>query len=262
MTAEPKPLRFLRPHYATLKAFFESKVPEVGAIPGLLGEACRAAPFSFGCSRAPPTSPQGSPNRPLYAAVLSVLAMTSARPEDRESLRFCLASGDVSFADQWGHEYLRHLAGEIASEYDVRVEAGGATEDLMGLVRVIVPEHMQNNAEPEAVDLLLEVEAIDLVVEHASEQSCQRTCLYLVSCAAYLPAPENVEVLECAYKVHAKFGQWVDAARVALKLDSRPLVEGAFVACRDEIDRKQIMYLLARQGFVINVEEGPCAGDH
>lgn len=52
----------------------------------------------------------------------------------------------------------------------------------MSLVRDIVPFHMKHNAEPEAVDLLIEVENLSLLPEHVNETNYGRTCLYLFSC--------------------------------------------------------------------------------
>ena len=74
----------------------------------------------------------------------------------------------------WGHQYVRTLAGEIGLEFQAITEAeSGKTEeegsaetpapgeitkgDLMQLVKLVVPFFMENNAEPEAIDLLLEV---------------------------------------------------------------------------------------------------------
>lgn len=57
----------------------------------------------------------------------------------------------------WGHEYLRNLAGEIGEEYSSRRESQASADDLLALVKQIAPHHMAHNAEPEAVDLLLEV---------------------------------------------------------------------------------------------------------
>lgn len=51
----------------------------------------------------------------------------------------------------------RHIAGEIGAEWAERIEAEKSTDDLLTLVHQIVPFHMAHNAEPEAVDLLLEV---------------------------------------------------------------------------------------------------------
>lgn len=131
MTSVPKPLKFLREHYDVLKARFE-------ALP--LGE-----------------------NRSALADILSILATT--KEVARETLKFRLAgtTGDIKV---WGHEYMRHLAGEIAAEYKLRAADSDdkpPVDDLMQLVQQIVPYHMSHNAEPEAVDLLLEVERLDLL---------------------------------------------------------------------------------------------------
>lgn len=111
--------------------------------------------------------------------------MTMAEPGSRVSLGFKIegTKGDLG---RWGHEFLRSLAGEIGQEYSARrmriVGAGagagaeetgaggtGAAEamddgevdvsELIELVDDIVPFHLQHNAEAEAVDLLVEVQA-------------------------------------------------------------------------------------------------------
>ena len=65
-----------------------------------------------------------------------------------------------------------------------------SVDDLMGLVLEIVPFHMEHNAEPEAVGLLLEVEKLDVLLSNVTGVTT-RTCLYLFSCANYLPEPED-----------------------------------------------------------------------
>jgi len=61
------------------------------------------------------------------------------------------------------YEYQRrHTAAAATTTTDDKTGAAAAAapaqvEDLLGLVRQIVPFHMANNAEPEAVDLLVEV---------------------------------------------------------------------------------------------------------
>lgn len=52
-------------------------------------------------------------------------------------------------------------------------------------------------AEPEAVDLLLEVDRLDQLEQHVDDKNFGRTCLYLVSCCAYLPEPEDTQVRLC-----------------------------------------------------------------
>ena len=63
-----------------------------------------------------------------------------------------------SVSGTWGHEYVRHLAGEIAVEWN-RDEM--SKEDLTKLALEIVPFNMKHNAEAEACDLLMEIEKLD-----------------------------------------------------------------------------------------------------
>ena len=86
-------------------------------------------------------------------------------------------------------------------------------EDLMGQVNEIVPFHMKHNAEPEAVDLLIEVERLEILSDHVTEANYARTCLYLFSCSSYLPEPEDSEVLKVAHAIFMKVGKYTDAMR-------------------------------------------------
>ena len=63
----------------------------------------------------------------------------------------------------WGQEYLLHLSGDIAQEYNRRLEAQEQSDDLFEIVKKIVPQLMSNHAESYAIDLLLEVDALESV---------------------------------------------------------------------------------------------------
>jgi len=100
----------------------------------------------------------------------------------QESLNYRL-NGSESDIGSWGHEYVRNLAGEIAKEYTIRQGEESSIEDLMDLVQQIVSFHMKHNAETEAVDLLMDVEDLDLLLEHVDNTNFRRTCNYLTSAA-------------------------------------------------------------------------------
>lgn len=237
MTAVPKPLKFLRSHYA-----------------GLVDSHAKLA-----------ATPAGKD----LADVLSVLAITSGAEGGRESLKFRLqgAQGPVG---AWGHEYVRNLAGEVGAEWAARrsaaeegeAGAGGpppATADLLELVNQIVPYHMAHNSEPEAVDLLLEVDRLDLLPPHVDAKNAGRTCLYLCACAPYLPEPDDAAALRCAATCYKQSGRDFDALRVALQLGDMDLVAATFAACADPATQVQLAYLLGRQGVALDFEDGPAA---
>ena len=78
----------------------------------------------------------------------------------------------------WGHEYVRHLALEIGEEYQIIVEKEGSTDDIMKLALQIVPFFLKHNAEADAVDLLLELEAIEKLPPFVDLRLCSRLLVY------------------------------------------------------------------------------------
>ncbi|GBG62353.1 hypothetical protein CBR_g30307 [Chara braunii] len=228
MTSVPKPLKFLRPHYKTLKEYYEAMVDVE--------------------------------NKRYLADVISVLAMTMSEEGTRESLKYKL-HGSLDDIGSWGHEYVRNLAGEIGQEHQKRVDEEKTVDDLMQLVWQIVPFHVKHGAVPEAVDLLMEVENLDLLIDHIELANYKRTCLYLMSCASYVPEPEDKIVLEIAYKIYRKVKMYPDALRVALRMSNAEHVKSTFCDCEDPVMKKQLAYILARQGFVLNLEDDMSIGD-
>ena len=87
-----------------------------------------------------------------------MLGMVSAKEEDsNECLKYCLKGSQRNLVS-WGHEYLRCLAGQIGEEYNKCVQNEEPVKDIHDLVDQIIPEFINHNEEPEAVDLLMEVE--------------------------------------------------------------------------------------------------------
>lgn len=206
MTSVPKPLKFLRPHFPALKA-------------------------AFGSSTA-------TANKKLMADVLSVLAMTMGNEGERESLRFKL-QGSIDDIGSWGHEYVRNLAGEIGAEHEELSSAeGGADkgklEELLGLVRQIVPFFIQHNSDPEAIDLLMEVDLLPELVGHVEESNWSRIALYLEQISRYVPEPEDAQVVRVAIDALRKVGKTTEAVRLALIAGDTPLVVELINSCEDE----------------------------
>ena len=117
--------------------------------------------------------------------------MTASDEGSNESLKYCL-EGTKKNLIEWGHEYLRALSGEIGSAYNKRIEESQNTDDLNYLVDTVVPYFMKHHEEPEAVDLLMEVEQLDKLVQFTTEHNYERVCLYLLSCAQYAADPEEM----------------------------------------------------------------------
>lgn len=222
MTSVPKPLKFMRPHYDTMKAIYESI-----------------------------SDPKA---KELCSDIISVLAMTMG--EGRECLKYRLF-GSAQSISEWGHEYVRHLSGELAGEWDELT--GENKEDvskkLIALVHEIVPYNMAHNAETEACDLLMEIEKLDFLEQYVDESAYQRVCLYLTSCVPYVADPENSTLLHAAAKLYRKFGQYPQAVRLAMQLNDLPLIEEIFTTCKDLSIQKQLAFMLGRQQIFLNLPE-------
>uniref|UniRef100_A0A9J8BXP2 26S proteasome non-ATPase regulatory subunit 2 n=1 Tax=Cyprinus carpio carpio TaxID=630221 RepID=A0A9J8BXP2_CYPCA len=90
---------------------------------------------------------------------------------ERECLKYRLQGSQEELAS-WGHEYVRHLAGEVAKEWQEVEEGDKAQQEvLLKLVREIVPYNMAHNAEHEACDLLMEIERLDMLDTYIDENA-------------------------------------------------------------------------------------------
>ncbi|XP_042512291.1 26S proteasome non-ATPase regulatory subunit 2 homolog A-like isoform X2 [Macadamia integrifolia] len=227
MPLVPKPLKFLRPHYGTLKAYYDTMTD--------------------------------SPEKKYLADILSVLAFTMSAEGEQECLKYRLlgSNGDIG---SWGHEYVRNLAGEIALEY-----AEGQMVDApicpLGVATQITAFHLKHNAEPEAVDLLIEVDDLNTLVAQVDATNYKRTCLYLTSSARYLPDPDDILALDIAYMIYFKFKDYPSALRIALFLDNMQHVAQVFTSCDNLLQRKQFCYIIAQHGSTNELDTGIADGD-
>ena len=130
-------------------------------------------------------------------------------------------------------------------------------DDLMPLIQQIVPFHMRHNAEPEACDLCIELERLDLLHPHVDATNAGRTALYLLSCAAYLPDPEDAAVLRAAHSIYVAVRRLPEALRCALKLGThtpmgQELVTATWTAAAgDTALKRQLAHMLSGLGLVL-----------
>jgi 26S proteasome regulatory subunit N1 len=241
MTSVPKPLKFLHPHYATLKSIYEKW------------------PITHDMKK-------------IMADMLSVLAMTMSEKGSFECLKFKLAGTQINISS-WGHEYVRYLSGEISEEYNRRLlnvnelaeESDGDVDDLLVLVDDIIPFQMSHNSEAEAADLLIEVQQLKKLIEMpvVDDQNYERLCLYLLRSADFMSDPDDLfNILQTCFTIFKTQRKYSDAMRVALKMDDNDKITEVFDAVNEAVSqglipadgqlesgsvwRKQLSFLLAR----------------
>lgn len=249
MTSVPKPLKFLRAHYDTLKGVYDKW-------------------------------PATHDMKKTMADMLSVLAMTMAEKDSMECLKFKLVGTQVNIAS-WGHEYVRYLSGEIAEEYNKRVlneaelaEGECEVDDLLVLVDDIIPFQMSHNAEAEAADLLIEVQQLQKLVDTpvVDERNYERVCLYLLRSADFISDPDDLySLLSTCFSIYKVQKKYTDALRVALLMDDSEKITETFAAVDESVAkgdlpkdgqlmsgaiiRKQMAFLLARHRSTFSIPD-------
>ncbi len=252
MTSVPKPLKFLRDHFLPLKRHYATMTDES--------------------------------NQQFLADILSVLAMTMGDEENCESLRYKLL-GSREEPHLWGHEYVRHLAGEISREFnDLILNEMGAQGDamvdepvfekpkvgddgtvilpraseeaLMDLVNDIVPFLISSNAEPEAVDLLVEVDALEKLPALADKHNYSRLCLYLKAMADYTKDADTL--LSVAADIYIKVGKLPHALQVAIRRGDMYQLKRIYKMSEvGSVERVQLAFDLARANILLDDEIEP-----
>ncbi|KAI9797118.1 MAG: proteasome regulatory particle base subunit [Piccolia ochrophora] len=214
MTAVPKPLKFLRPHYESLEKRYEDW-------------------------------PAGT-DKDSLADVLSVLGMTYSDEDRLDSLKYRLLAPSNEIGS-WGHEYVRHLALEIGQEYQKRLGDDKPYQELVDLALTIVPFFLSHNAEADAVDLLSELEMIEEIPKYLDENTYQRVCLYMVSMVNLLTYPEDQQVLRTAHDIYKQYHKLAQAIVLAIRLNDIELIQSDFSSTEDASLKKQMAFLVARQ---------------
>ncbi|GAA5795208.1 armadillo-type protein [Helicostylum pulchrum] len=228
MTSVPKPLKFLSKFYPLLKQLHESW--------------------------------EDSADKKLFADILSVLSMTYAEEGQCEALRYRLLGSTEEDIGSWGHEYVRHLSGEIMQEYQTRLENDQSTEELIALSMKIVPFFLKHNAEADAVDLLLEVESIDQLLRFVDKDTYERVCLYMTGCVNLLAPPDDLDFLKTARTIYRQQEKYAQALNLSIRVGDMELIKEDFEQCPDPLLKKQMAFQLARQQIYIETEDADLNG--
>lgn len=187
--------------------------------------------------------------------IMSFIAMTlDAKVVKQTSLQHKLA-GNHKDLDKWGHEYLRFLAGEVASEWQERTSGGRDTSELRGIVDDIVQFMLRHQDESSALDLLMEIQDVQSVAALVDESNLHRVAAYLVALSGYLTTPTDKEVLTVACEMYQSHGVFPQALRVALLLRDRTRVMQLFAQCDNRSTKLQMAFVCGRFRMRLNIED-------
>ncbi|CAD7928946.1 unnamed protein product [Amoebophrya sp. A120] len=303
MTSVPKPLKFLRPHYETLQKFYEAektkflakddvtcrlyadvlsvlaavksppkrkadvkKQEEEAAKKAAEEEAKKQAEASGEKKKDEEKKEEEQPTEKKEEVFVEELDPYKAN-RSRECLRYRLEGTKGDTFVTWGHEYVRHLAGEVIYCYhainegdDDAMEIEGEdtpepsykpdVKELLNLVSVIVPFQIKHNEETTAIDMLLEVEQIKMLPDLLDASTVNRVCLYLMQTAVYAgQAEETLALQKLVYDINLKFKRYTEAQRVALKMKDHELLVKVFADCESLTTKIQMGYVLRQHRY-------------
>ena len=167
--------------------------------------------------------------------------------------------GTKEAASDWGHEYLRHLAGEIAEAYNT-LEEDKSFEDVITLVDEIVPYNIQHHSEPEAVDLLIEVDRLHTLLQYVDETNFERIALYLTSCSSYATPADSI--LRTVVDVYMKVKKPTRALHIAFVLGDEDLMRSIWNEAKGDRElRRQLAFMFARQHLFHVISENGVVPD-
>lgn len=189
---------------------------------------------------------------------MSVLAVVFQEENTRESLQFKLKGSEE--LEKWGFEYIKSLSGEIGDEYQHRLNENLMISDedqlaLLTLVNKIVPYLKRTNHEPDACDLLIEVERLSQIVDIADKDNYKRISLYLIQTSKYQVEPENIETLKIVYNIFRKVENLPQAMRMALLLNRMDYVRDTFKAAPDRAMSLQLAFDLSRHNIILSEDD-------
>jgi 26S proteasome regulatory subunit N1 len=272
MTSVPKPLKFLRPFYSDLEIVRRSwSDPNLNAESTALASILSVLAMTYSDSGMRDTLHYRLLSRSTedpglwgneYVRHLAAelgeeyVALSSPSDEDvqeeakREEKK---KEGEDSAAAAAGE---KEAGGEEAAKVQGPPKMEVDKETLLALAMDVIPFFLKHNAEADAVDLLLELEAIEKIVEHVDGDTYKRVCLYMVSCVCPSPAPfslrsdslltlhlwsshscvnllvppDDVRFLQTAHEIYSKNHRYSEAMVLAIRLNDEVLIRKAFAA--------------------------------
>ncbi|KAH8738545.1 proteasome regulatory subunit S2 [Cryptosporidium ryanae] len=264
MTSVPKVLKFLGLSYNRLKEFCDNQI------------------------KLEENKEKKSEFLTLLCEIVSILSTTLSDVKERKALNYRIKSRNIEGILNWGQEYIRNIVGELALEYNDRmmskqekdgVEKGIVEdtnlEELLKLVKLMIPYQIEKHCELEAIDLLCEVEQIEFILEYISKidvEQMERMVLYLQQLSNYsISSDEHDLYLRICFELLLSFKRYTWAINIALRLEgqgSRDRVFCVFDKVMQDCKKgengeksfclnmmKQMCFQLARFGSNILVEE-------
>ena len=192
----------------------------------------------------------------LLQDILSFIAMTV----NDKSLLHRINGGFLPI-QEWGHEYVKHLSGNCIQYFENKGDLGDLNEDqVKSIVNLIIPWFLSNNAEIDAIDLLIEMNDINHLLSFIPKDDdliIHRIGLYLLKMTTLLPPPEDTNILIALYELYLHSDICMSLI-MAIKLRDISKIDNCFLlAANNQPLQSQLAFILSRDGFYYNPQLSP-----
>ncbi len=97
------------------------------------------------------------------------------------------------------------------------------------MVNIIVPYFILNNAEHDAIDLLLIVDKLENITQYVTYENFTKVHIYLSAVCGYsTDQDELVKILTILYDLALTLSEYTIALRMAIKLDDHEKIKRVF----------------------------------
>jgi len=94
------------------------------------------------------------------------------------------------------------------------------------LVDKIIPYFILNNAEHDAIDLLLIVDKLEDIKQYITDQNFSKVHMYLSAVCGYSTDQDELsKILTILYEISLKLSEYIIALRIAIKLDDHDKIK-------------------------------------
>ena len=226
-TALPKQLKFLKPRFNAVVAFYQTLDP-------------------------------ASELAKKMSDMLSFGSITLADTYDRDSLKYLRKGTGTLQPEALGDEFVLNLAGDLAIDYDEQFsdEQSPIAAEIHQMSLALLPFMFKHGHEINAVDLLSEIERLDLLHGFLDSQNYLRIFSYLLSSVEY--SSDNVEfsdVLENLFKMAIEKNDFTNALRVALRANDIKKVHTILETCKDRAVLRQLAFQLGRHRLFLQMDQ-------
>lgn len=116
----------------------------------------------------------------------------------------------------------------------------------------IIPYFIENNAEHDAIDLLSNVDKLEDIKIYVKRENFSKVHMYLSAMCGYCTDQDQlVKVLTILYEISVDLEEYTIALRFAIKLDDHEKIKQLFDDCPDDLIKKQLAFIAARQKIFI-----------